>query len=73
MYIVAIGWLYVVVLMALTEKNFVAGIMTFLWYGLLPLGLLLWLVGVPSRKRKRLSQISNNQLGDPDRTDAKHD
>lgn len=53
MYIVAIAWLYVTLLMALTEGSIVAGIATFLFYGLLPLALLLWLVGTPARRRNR--------------------
>ncbi len=56
MYIVAIAWLYVAVLMAATEANLVAAVMTFLFYGLLPLALLLWLVGTPQRRRKRRQQ-----------------
>jgi len=51
MYIVAIAWLYVTLLMAATEPNFVAGAMTFLAYGLAPLALLLWLFGGPRRRR----------------------
>ena len=33
MYIVAIGWLWVVLMMALTEASLTAGILTFLFYG----------------------------------------
>jgi hypothetical protein len=53
MYIVAIAWLYVTLLMAVTERNVVAGVMTFLAYGFLPLALLLWLLGGPRRRRRR--------------------
>lgn len=34
MYIIAIGWLWVVLMMALTETGVTAGIPTFLFYGL---------------------------------------
>jgi hypothetical protein len=54
MYIVAIAWIYVTLLMALTETSFVAGLATFLFYGLFPLALFLWLVGTPERRRRRL-------------------
>jgi hypothetical protein len=54
MYIVAIAWIYVVLMMSITEQSFVAGVMTFLLYGLLPLALILYLMGVPERKRRRL-------------------
>lgn len=53
MYIVAIGWLYIVVLMAISETNWVAGILTFTFYGLFPLSILLWLFGGPVRRRRQ--------------------
>jgi hypothetical protein len=51
MWIVAIGWLYVVVLMAATEPSVVGGMMTFFGYGVLPLSLVLYLGGVRLRRR----------------------
>ncbi len=51
MYIVAIGWLWVVLMMALTEVSVTAGVLTFLFYGLFPLALFLWLFGTPARRR----------------------
>jgi hypothetical protein len=54
-YIVAIAWLYVVLMMSLTESSAVAGIATFVFYGLAPLALFLWLVGTPQRRRNRRS------------------
>ena len=53
MYVIAIGWLYVTVLMAATEENLTAGVLTFVLYGLAPLALLLWLFGTPQRRRQR--------------------
>ncbi|CAN5302714.1 hypothetical protein BH11PSE11_BH11PSE11_11220 [soil metagenome] len=54
MYIVYIAWLYVVLLMSFTEQSVVAGCMTFLFYGALPLVIILYLSGFSQRKRKRL-------------------
>jgi hypothetical protein len=51
MWIVAVAWIYVVGLMALTEPGVVAGIMTFLAYCVLPLSILYYLSG---SKRRRL-------------------
>ncbi len=71
MYIVAIGWLYVTLLMAATEPNVTAGVLTFLFYGAAPLALLLWLMGTPQRRRQRLSRetvdkpVGNNDGADP--------
>lgn len=63
MYIVAIAWLYVTLMMAITEKNLVSGIMTFLFYGLFPLALVLWLLGGPSRNRRRRSEAGGSAGG----------
>lgn len=54
MLIVAIAWIYVVALMSLTETSFVAGVMTFLGYCVLPLSILYYLTG--SGRRKRAAQ-----------------
>ena len=51
MWIVAVAWIYVVGLMAITEPNVVAGIMTFLVYCVLPLSILFYIAG---SKRRRL-------------------
>lgn len=53
MYIVAIGWLWVVLMMALTESSLTAGLLTFFFYGLAPLALFLWLAGTPARRRRQ--------------------
>lgn len=71
MYIVAIAWLYVALMMALTEASIVAGVLTFIFYGLLPCALLLWLVGTP--QRRRLRQVAEQQLDQQDGADAKRD
>lgn len=54
MYIVAIAWIYVILLISLTEASFVAGVASFVFYGVLPLALLLWLLGAGRRRRQRL-------------------
>ena len=56
MYIVAIAWLYVTLLMGASEPNLTAGVLTFLFYGLIPFAILIWLMGTPQRKRNRLNQ-----------------
>jgi hypothetical protein len=73
MYIVAIAWLYVTLMMALTEPSIVAGVLTFLFYGVLPCGLLVWIIGTPQRRRNRLRVIAEQELDQPDRTDTKPD
>ena len=53
MLIVAVAWIYVVGLMALLEPSVVAGIVTFLFYCVLPLGTLWYIAGSGQRKARR--------------------
>lgn len=58
MYLVAIGWMYVVVMMAVAEAMSPSGtvlgaVFTFLLYGCLPLAIVLYLLGTPARRRAR--------------------
>ena len=74
MYIIAIGWLYVTLLMAAAETTVVASVMTFLLYGAGPLALVLWLFGTPQRRRTRLRQQAMDEpVGDDDGGDARAD
>ncbi len=71
MYIVAIAWAYVVLMMAITESSFVAGVLTFVCYGLAPMALFFWLAGTPQRRRSR--KAAEQQLGEPDGGDSEAD
>jgi hypothetical protein len=62
MHIVAIAWIYVVFMMAITEATPVAGVMTFLLYGVFPLTIVLYLMGTPKRKRNRQRTENSNRL-----------
>lgn len=66
MYIVAIAWLYVTLMMALTEPSITAGVLTFTFYGLLPCALLLWVIGTPQRRRNRLMRSLQQSPRQPD-------
>jgi hypothetical protein len=59
MYLVAIAWLYVVLMMAAAEATSAQGtvlgaVFTLLLYGVMPLGIVLYVLGTPSRRRARL-------------------
>lgn len=71
MYIVAIGWLYVAILMAITENSVVAGLASFFFWGLLPVGLLFYFGGTRHRRRKRL--LADQRPGDGDGGNAQGD
>ncbi|MCB1909023.1 MAG: hypothetical protein KDH15_16795 [Rhodocyclaceae bacterium] len=67
MYIIAIAWLYVVLLVAAADSSVVGGVLTFVFGGLGPLALFLWLVGTPARRRGRRPSSSRPRHGDDDR------
>lgn len=74
MYIIAIAWIYVVTLMAATEKTIAAGLLTFIFYGLLPCALLLWILGVNHRRfKKHQKSLLEEEVSDQDSTDANRD
>lgn len=61
MWIVALAWIYVVLLMALAEATSAGGsvlgaVVTFVGYGVLPLGIVLYLMGSPGRRRRRRAE-----------------
>jgi hypothetical protein len=58
MWIVAIAWMYVAVLMALAEATATNGtvlgaVITLLLYGIAPLSLVMYLLGTPARRKAR--------------------
>ena len=53
MHIAAVGYIYVVLMMSIVEESFVAGIMTFFLYGVLPLTIILYIGGTGKRRRRR--------------------
>jgi hypothetical protein len=58
MYLVALAWLYVTLMMAVVEAaagtgSIAGAILTFVLYGALPVSLALYLVGTPGRRRLR--------------------
>jgi hypothetical protein len=58
MYLVAIAWLYVVLMMAVAEVvspqgSVLGAVITLLMYGVGPLTLVLYILGTPHRRRRR--------------------
>ena len=56
MYVVVIAWIYVVLMASVAEAvsstgTVLGAIVTFLLYGLLPLGIVVYIMGTPGRKR----------------------
>ena len=58
MYLIAIAWMYVVVMMTIAEAASPSGTLlgaffTFLLYGVLPLSIVLYIISRGSRRRRR--------------------
>jgi hypothetical protein len=68
MYIVAIGWLYVVFLMAFSASTLVSGLVTFFLFGVLPVGTLVIVTGSSKRsrrlRRQAIRRAANAEEGD---------
>lgn len=73
MYIIAIAWMYVVILMAATEKSFTAGFLTFTFYGALPCALFLWVLGAKHRRHHKQKSLLEKNMRTPDSADAQTD
>ncbi|MEN9887352.1 MAG: hypothetical protein RL758_1930 [Pseudomonadota bacterium] len=61
MYIVAIAWIYVALMMAVAEAassqgTLLGAIFTFVLYGLVPVSLIVYVMGTPLRRKQRLRQ-----------------
>ncbi|MBI3157102.1 MAG: hypothetical protein HYZ20_17115 [Burkholderiales bacterium] len=57
-HLIAVAWLYVVLMMALAEAlspqgTILGALITLLLYGLFPLGIVLYILGAPQRRRAR--------------------
>jgi mannose/fructose/N-acetylgalactosamine-specific phosphotransferase system component IID len=70
MYLVAIAWMYVVLMMSIVEAlspqgTVLGALFTFVLYGLLPMGIVMYLLGTPMRRRARIAAESSGP-GAPD-------
>jgi hypothetical protein len=75
MYIVPIAWLYVAVMMSAAEATnsngtVLGAVVTFVFYGLLPVGLVLYIMGTPGRKRALRARAEQEQAEYLARTSA---
>jgi mannose/fructose/N-acetylgalactosamine-specific phosphotransferase system component IID len=76
MYLVAIAWIYVVLMMAVAEATSSTGsvlgaIITFLLYGLLPLSIVIYLMRGPQRKAARLVREAQAREADAAAAESK--
>lgn len=55
-WIILLGWLYVVLMVAATSSSVIYGVLLFIFVGILPVWLALWFWGIPLRRRIRQQQ-----------------
>lgn len=77
MYVVAIGWMYVVGMASVAEAmspngSVLGALMTFIGWGLVPLSIVLYILGTPARKRQLRQQQVQEQAQErsPERNKA---
>lgn len=61
MYLIAIAWLYVALLAAISDTTVVGGVLTFVFFGLAPLALFMWLFGTRARHRRQRTEMSKSK------------
>ena len=61
MYIIVIGWAYVILMMAAASSSFVKGLGILIGLGVLPILLFLYIVGAPQRRLRRSRQMADRQ------------
>lgn len=72
MYIVAIAWIYVALMMGVAEATntngtVLGGIVTFILYGILPTSIIIYIMDAPRRKRVRLAREREaSEMATPD-------
>jgi predicted membrane channel-forming protein YqfA (hemolysin III family) len=72
MYLVAIAWIYVVLMMTLAEAlspqgSLLGAFFTLLGYGVLPLGIVLYVMATPHRRRaRRRAEAAADSAAAPD-------
>jgi mannose/fructose/N-acetylgalactosamine-specific phosphotransferase system component IID len=81
MYIVAIAWIYVALMMSVAEATntngtVLGGIVTFILYGILPTAIIIYIMDAPRRKRVRLAlerqalEMTTSQNGNETQVEA---
>jgi mannose/fructose/N-acetylgalactosamine-specific phosphotransferase system component IID len=71
MYLVAIAWMYVVLMMSVAEATnsngtLLGAVLTLVLYGVLPLSIVLYLLRTPARRAARLAKEAESADANPD-------
>lgn len=71
MYIVAIGWAYVIVMMAITAGSIAKALAILVFLGVVPLGLFVYVFDRP--RKRRSVPVADQRTDERDSTDSKSD
>ena len=68
MHLIVIAWIYVVLMMSVaeaisTQGSVLGALITFVFYGVLPLAIVLYILGTPGRRRARRAAESAQEDG----------
>jgi hypothetical protein len=69
MYIIAVGWAYVIILMAVVSSSFVKALTILVGLGVIPIFLLIYIIDAPRRRVRRASQVNGQPDSDKTLTD----
>ncbi len=61
MYIIAIGWAYVILMVAATSGSLIKGLGILLFLGAAPLSLFIYIADAPQRRLRRARRVANQQ------------
>jgi hypothetical protein len=73
MYIVAIGWAYVILMMAVTASSFGKAFAIFFFLGVLPLALFIYVADGSRRRRRRSMAVIDQVTDQTDSADTQSD
>jgi hypothetical protein len=71
-YIIAIGWAYVILMMAITASSLGKGLAIAFFLGVVPLWLFIWVADAPRRRRHSMA-VTDEITDQGDSADAKPD
>jgi hypothetical protein len=72
MYIVAIGWAYVILMMSITASSIGKALAILVFLGVLPLALFIYVADGPRRRRRSMT-VADEEPGQRDRADPHSD
>lgn len=70
MHIIAIGWLFCALMLAIGASSVLAGVLIFVFWGIAPLALIFWMSGSRARRARQLQEDKSIRPTNPEHTGA---